>query len=265
MIQDIGISFDNQYKDLKPIESDIGICVRDNNILASVKMGAIELPPVSLAKETGEYLFTLGDKRFFSVNMDSNSDYLFYSINSIRNLNPKETVFAAITAFHICKWYNSNKFCPECTKPMIHSENERAMVCSCGYISYPKISPAVIVAIINKDRILLTKHSRGYSAWALVAGYNEIGETIEQTVHREVFEETGLSVKNLRYYKSQPWGLSSSLLFGFFCELDGNDKITLQPTELQEARWFAPDEIDFRDDNISLTREMIELFKNSKF
>lgn len=93
---------------------------------------------------------------------------------------------------------------------------------------FPKISPAVIVAVTDNDRVLLTKYAgRTYKNYALVAGFNEAGETIEQTVRREVMEEVGLKVKNLKYYKSQPWGLSGSLLSGFFCELDGDDKITL--------------------------------------
>lgn len=85
---------------------------------------------------------------------------------------------------------------------------------------FPKISPAVIVAVTDNDRVLLTKYAgRTYKNYALVAGFNEAGETIEQTVRREVMEEVGLKVKNLKYYKSQPWGLSGSLLSGFFVSL----------------------------------------------
>ena len=98
----------------------------------------------------------------------------------------------------------------------------------------------------------------------MIAGFTEIGENAEQTVAREVMEEVGLKVKNIRYYKSQPWAFSGSLLMGFFAELDGDDVITLDTNELSEAGWFSRDEIDLEDDHLSLTREMIMLFKQNK-
>lgn len=102
---------------------------------------------------------------------------------------------------------------------------------------------------------------RPYTNYALIAGFNEIGESAEQTVAREVMEEVGLKVKNIRYYKSQPWAFSGSLLLGFFCDLDGSDRITLDRNELAEAGWFKRDEIALTDDHLSLTREMIMQFK----
>ena len=130
---------------------------------------------------------------------------------------------------------------------------------------YPKISPAVIVGVIHNDKILMSKYAgRAYTRYALIAGFTEIGENAEQTVAREVMEEVGLKVKNIRYYKSQPWAFSDSLLMGFFAELDGDDTITLDTNELAEAGWFSRDEIDLEDDHLSLTREMIMLFKRNE-
>ena len=97
--------------------------------------------------------------------------------------------------------------------------------------------------------------------YALIAGFAEIGETIEETVAREVYEETHLHVKNLKYYKSQPWPYSESLLFGFFCELDGADDIIIQEDELAMAKWVTPEEIFEIPDNFALTNEMICKFK----
>ncbi len=122
----------------------------------------------------------------------------------------------------------------------------------------------MIVAVRSRGRILLTQYSRPDAPWALIAGFAEIGETIEQTVRREVMEECGLRVRDLRYYKSQPWGFSGDLLFGFFCECDGDDMIRLDAHELKRAAWFLPEEIDFRDDGVSLTREMIECFRTGR-
>jgi NAD+ diphosphatase len=127
---------------------------------------------------------------------------------------------------------------------------------------FPRISPAVIVAVTDGDRLLLSKYAgRAYTRYALLAGYAEIGETIEQTVHREVMEEVGLKVKNLRYYKSQPWGVDGNVLMGFFCDVDGNDTIHIDETELSMAGWYERDALPARDDGISLTREMIRIFE----
>ena len=145
---------------------------------------------------------------------------------------------------------------------MRHSDAERAMVCGCGNTAYPAIAPAVIVGVTNGDRICLTKYNRGYAHWALVAGYTEIGETPEETVAREVREETGLRVKNIRYYRSQPWGIDHDVLMGFFCEADGDEKLKVEHGELAEA-WFASrDELTDLPDSASLTIDMITSFRD---
>jgi NAD+ diphosphatase len=131
---------------------------------------------------------------------------------------------------------------------------------------FPKVAPAVIVGVINGDKILLTKYAnREYKRYALIAGFNEIGETIEGTVRREVMEEAGLKIKNIRYYKSQPWGFDSNLLMGFFCEVDGSDNIRLDENELSEAEWVARDDIPEYGENLSLTHEMMQVFKTALF
>lgn len=140
------------------------------------------------------------------------------------------------------------------------------MVCpQCRNTVYPKICPAVIAAVHDGDRLLLTRYrGRPFKKYALIAGFNEIGESIEETVHREVMEEAGLRVKNLRFYKSQPWVFTDTLLMGFVCELDGSDKITVQESELAEAAWHLRSELPEDHSNISLTGEMIEQFRLGK-
>ena len=101
-----------------------------------------------------------------------------------------------------------------------------------------------------------------YKKYALIAGFVEIGETVEETVEREVMEEVGLKVKNLRYYKSQPWGYDSNVLMGYFAELDGDESITMDTEELSKAQWFAREEMPAHNDGISLTREMMGVFEN---
>ena len=111
-------------------------------------------------------------------------------------------------------------------------------------MEFPKICPAVIVGVTDGNRILMSKYAgRSYKKYALLAGFTEIGETVEETVAREVMEEVGLKVKNIRYYKSQPWAFSDTLLMGFYCDLDGDAEVTLDEEELALAEWFERDEI----------------------
>lgn len=212
----------------------------------------------------GQYIGELADSDIHKEYETVIDGYDFVGVDSFRKAKPKATAFAAITAFHIYGWYRDNHFCGRCGKPTIHDSKERMLKCpSCGNMIFPKICPAVIVAVTDHDRILLTKYAgRTYRNYALIAGFNEVGETLEQTVEREVMEEVGLKVKNIRYYKSQPWGLSGSILSGFYCELDGDDKITLQEDELSLGTWVKADELDLEDDGISLTREMILKFRD---
>ena len=147
---------------------------------------------------------------------------------------------------------------------MKHSETERAMECEkCGYTAYPRIMPAVIVGVTNGNKLLVTRYRTGYQHNALVAGFTEIGETLEETVAREVMEETGLHVKNIRYYKSQPWGMANDILTGFFCDADGDTEIHMDESELKYAEWVERENIVLQPDSSSLTNEMMEFFKNN--
>ena len=120
----------------------------------------------------------------------------------------------------------------------------------------------MIVGVTNGDEILMTKYrGRDIPYYALIAGFTEIGETLEQTVAREVMEEAGLRVKNIRYYKSQPWGIVDDILVGFYCDVDGDDTITLDENELGSAIWVNREDIVGQPDALSLTNEMMSMFK----
>ena len=113
------------------------------------------------------------------------------------------------------------------------------------------------------SKLLMSKYAgREYKKYALLAGFTEIGETLEETVSREVMEEVGLKVKNITYYKNQPWAFSDTLLMGFFCELDGSDQVKLDENELALAEWFERNQIPVEPDDISLTNEMMMVFRD---
>ena len=146
-------------------------------------------------------------------------------------------------------------------------QEERRLDCpDCGTSVYPRINPAVIVGVTCGDHLLITRYaaSRGTSVDALVAGFCEIGETLEDTVRREVLEEVGLKVKNLRYYKSQPWGMADDLLAGFYCDVDGDTQICMDESELSTAVWVKREEIVGQPNQYSLTNEMMLTFRDGK-
>lgn len=227
-----------------------------------------QLPPAF--SELGfHYGFSISDRRFYLAHTGKEAvePGLFLSSRDYRVMEPRDAAFACCVGESLDRWYLANRFCGHCGSPMEDSKTERALVCpDCGQTLYPKICPAVIVAVCDGERLLLTKYrGRAFKRYALVAGFNEIGESIEDTVRREVMEETGLRVKDLRFYKSQPWVLTDSLLMGFFCRLEGSDQIKLQKEELSEGGWFARGELPVDHSFISLTGEMIELFRTQGF
>ncbi|MDO4864078.1 MAG: NAD(+) diphosphatase [Ruminococcus sp.] len=275
MIQEIGTDrLDNSYSpDIAPSAGDTLFCFRDNDVLASDDMTA-PFPRTGEVRHSGEplYLFSIGSRRYFLTLDETATAPERYSYANVRQLRrcpdaDKAELFAMFTAYHLYKWYSSGRFCGVCGAPTAHDTKERALRCTeCGYIVYPRISPAVIVGVTNGDKLLLTRYAkgRGVAFDALVAGFTEIGETLEQTVEREVMEEVGLRVKNIRYYKSQPWGLSGTILAGFYCDVDGDDTITLDESELSAAVWTSRADIVGQPDDMSLTNEMMKNFRDGK-
>lgn len=264
--------FHNEYAPAPPRPGDKVLACRGAKALARLADGRLSLADWAGWPERDaplRYLFAVDGTRFYLAPWPQAEPAGFAAVPcaQLRAAQPMYLAFAAVTACQLAAWYAARRFCGACGAPMEHSGAERAMRCTeCGHTEYPQICPAVIVAVIDRasNRLLCTKYAgRAYTHYALVAGYAEAGEDLEQTVRREVLEEVGLHVKNIRYYKSQPWPFSSSLLAGFFCEADGSVSITLQRDELSEAVWLAPGEVPARAD-ISLTNEMMQRFRRGE-
>lgn len=284
MIQDIApYVFDNHYESYEPESDSFMIFVKNNETLALQKDSNVSFPEISMLndfpnssslaleiREKAIYLFAISNRKFFLVENESLESrlielgYAYLPLYTFRVCKPKHFSFAAITAAQLALWYRENRLCGCCGKPFKKDDKERMLRCDdCGIQLYPKISPAVIIAVTNGDKLLLSKYAgREYTHYALLAGFTEIGETIEDTVRREVMEEVGLKVKNLQFYKSQPWSLSSSILFGFYCELDGSDEIHIDKNELSLAEWVDRKDLPVYQDDISLTYEMIANFRD---
>ena len=276
MLQDLDFGrLENEYRNLTAGAGDIILCFHEGQVLLS--RGAddtLTLPTLSGAvhRQTAapRYLFRMQERNFFlwtdTVPLAPEGGFAYEPVRPLRQLKSKEICFAVMTGWHLYNWYRTNRLCGCCGTPTEHDSKERMLRCpNCGNMIFPRISPAVIVAVTDGDRLLLSKYAgRAYTHYALLAGYTEIGETLEQTVHREVMEEVGLQVKNLRYYKSQPWGVDGNVLMGFFCDVDGSNAIHIDENELSMAAWYPRDALPARDDGISLTREMIRIFEAGK-
>lgn len=247
-------------------------------------------------KPSALLLFTVGDTAYFRCEIDdealeeflsakrdeaqsetqtetsakaqqSKLTYEFIPVAQLRNYQPKHRVFAGMVGYEYHVWYDTHHFCGRCGSKMQHGIVERMLQCpECGCMEFSRLFPAVIIGIVDRQRnkVLVSRYAgRQYKSYALIAGFCEMGETVEQTVHREVMEEVGLKVTNLRYYKSQPWPPSSSLLFGFFCDLDGESYITLDDHELEEAEWLSREDLP-DDEDYSLTREMMGVLRKGE-
>ena len=238
--------------------------------------GEIRLPRFEDLEEDDEniyeksyYVNAVDDEEFYLVDdmqVPEFGGFYMEGMQVLREFSPQYQAFAAISASQVYRWMKSRKYCGYCGTLTEKSNTERALICpKCKNIEYPKISPAIIVAIRDKNRLLLTKNVKGtYKFYALVAGFVEVGESLEDAVRREVMEEVGLKVKNIQSYKSQPWSFSDSLMLAFIADLDGDDKITIQEEELSEARWFERGDVPVLPFHISVGHELIQKFRDGE-
>ncbi len=280
MIQEIYPEiYHNEFTPRQPEEADLVFCFRKEEVLMFGVEDMVLAPTVEMMRTSYDvkddelvYLFKINEDAIYLLNYSQEIEEKtkelpgmeFHITRIFRTLEPKWIGFAGITAGHLDKWYRSNQFCGCCGEKMNPKTTERAMQCgSCGFTDYPKICPAVIVGIVDGDKLMLTKYAnRPFTRHALVAGFCEIGESVEDTIRREVLEEVGIKLKNIRYYNSQPWAFSESLLLGFFADLDGDSQVVLDTDELKEAVWMNREDIpDDTENGLSLTYTMMQAFK----
>lgn len=277
MIQDITPhEFRNEYIPEVPKSNSIILYYEEHVCLVRREQEEIYFPTFGEMEKRNPnlydeavYLFSVDGVGYYLVqdlDWGTLSEYALENTEIFRSVDPLYRAFAGITGYQLYCWYQDNRYCGRCGSMMRRDEELRMVRCNkCNNLVFPTLPPAVIIGITDGDRIIMSKYNgREYKKYALIAGYAEIGETIEDTVRREVMEEVGLKVKNIRYYKSQPWSFSGCLLMGFFCDLDGEDQITLEEEELSMAAWFQRDEIPVMPNRCSLTNEMIIKFKNGE-
>lgn len=185
----------------------------------------------------------------------------FVSLRDIWGILGERAFFEAGRAFQLMEWSRHNKYCGRCGALMHDSTSETARECAeCGMTSYPPVSPAIIVAVRKGDSLLLARSPRfPKGRYSVLAGFVEPGETLEETVEREIMEEVSIRVKNIKYFGSQPWPFPHSLMVGFTAEWESGD-IRADGVEIEDAGWFEPDSFPEMPPSISISRRLIDDF-----
>jgi NAD+ diphosphatase len=168
---------------------------------------------------------------------------------------------AAGRALQLIEWDETHRFCGRCGAATIHKRGERARECpSCGLLSYPRIAPAAIVAVVRGERLLLARaHRFPPGFYSVLAGYAEPGETLEECAQREVREETGIEISDLRYFASQSWPFPHSLMVAFTARY-ASGEIAIDPSEITDAGWYGAQELPSIPDRITVARRLIDWF-----
>lgn len=239
-------------------------------LLLQVKDGRPSLPvlvsldELSLVSVRTQYLGILDNLHCFSAELPpatpppSGTDY--FDLRSLWGNIDDDLYLLAGRALQIVNWDRSNQFCGKCGHPTITVPGERARKCpDCSLLFFPRLSPAVITAVTKGDRILLGHRAGFRNMHTIIAGFVEPGETLEECLRREVFEEVGVRVKNIRYFGSQPWPYPDSLMIGFTAEYESGD-IKVDGIEVSEADWYSAGDLPEIPPKMSIARELIEWF-----
>lgn len=245
--------------------------VRNTEVLVRRRAAAVSIPieetraALGVSTDACHYLGTLGDVGCYAVGVPSSVDppagHVFEGLRPLFGQIGDDEFGVAGRAVQIVDWDRTHRFCGHCASPTGDSPHERAKVCtSCGLTSYPRLSPAVIVRVRRGDEILLAHGTRFPAAfYSVLAGFVEPGESLEETISREIREEVGIEVDDVRYFGSQPWPFPNSLMIGFTATYAGGD-LVVDPDEIVDAAWFATDAMPLLPPNISIARWLIDDF-----
>jgi NAD+ diphosphatase len=248
------------------VEDAIWFVFRDARLL--VGDGTMALPSPSLAADLAplrsQYLGALGSRHVFAceVALETQAPAGF-RWSDLRSLFSRldDALFAlAGRAFQLMDWDRTHLFCGRCGTPTVARSAERSRECpACGLVAYPRLAPAVM-ALVKRgpDEVLLARsHRFAPGMYSALAGFVEPGETLEQCLEREVLEEVGVRVQNVRYFASQPWPFPHSLMVAFVAEWQSGE-IRIDPLEIEAARWFKIGNLPLLPQPISIARRLID-------
>lgn len=244
---------------------------RGNRLLVRIEDGVAGVPSafdysqIGLPMVRSQYLGRLGASPCFSVEVDRQAQapdgWTFLGLRRLFGLLPESFLWVAGAAVQIVDWDRNHQFCGRCGAAMTSRPRERAKECpECGLLSYPRISPAIIVLVERADTLLLARsHRHPQGLFSVLAGFVEPGETLEGAVAREIREEVGIEVDDIRYFGSQPWPFPHSLMIAFTCRYASGD-IVLEEEEIAEAGWFTAGDLPPIPPKISIARQLIDWF-----
>lgn len=216
-----------------------------------------------LALENSIYLGEMGNKAYFALEINKKIEILegfeWSTLSDRRWIRDQQLYFIGIKAKQLLGWDKGTQYCGSCGNKNNYKVDERAKKCpNCGRVEYPRISPAIIVGIRKGDELLMA-HNAGFKdgLYSIIAGFVEQGETLEQTVKREVYEEVGIKVKNIKYFASKPWSSLDSLMLGFTAEYESGE-IKIDGKEITDAGWYSKKHLPpILPDEITIAREII--------
>ena len=242
-----------------------------NKILINCENGACFIPDDKTITHCGItpthrlFLGSLEGQRCYAAELPSGElapePYAWMDLRVLLDTINEELFWIAGLANHLLDWDRCHRFCGRCGQPTEDKTDERAKHCpACGLINYPRLSPAVIVAVVKDGKLLLARNKRFRGPfYSVLAGFVEPGEALEDCVRREIREEVGLEVKNIRYFGSQPWPFPNSLMVGFTADY-AEGEIEVDNAELMEADWFAAHSLPQVPSRISIARQLIDWF-----
>jgi NAD+ diphosphatase len=256
-------------------ESDFVLYFYKDEVLVDKQENTISLPAkndvrlLAIPAPELQYTGTFNGNNYFAANIPSKTPYAAFTFEKLRNLSDS---FIAqhwrmiFRAYHLIHWLKNNKFCGHCgyataIKSLPHDFSVRCPLCN--HIEYPRISPAIIVSVIKDQQILLA-HSTRFPAgrYSVLAGFVEPGETLEDCVRREIREEVGIEVTNIKYFGSQPWPFPDSVMIAFTAQY-ANGEIKVDNDEIAAAGWFSATELPEIPAKGSISRKLIDAFVNS--
>lgn len=258
-------------KHANPDLDDLFIIIHNNRVL--LRSSDSKLPnsnDFSAILSEKSYLGEFGNKSIYGCLIKDDSSYLntdkfyFENIRNTYSLVGEDCFWLVGFANQILHFESSHKYCPSCRTKTDTASDSRARVChDCGFMEFPTISPAIIVAIRKNDKILLGRNKNFKNGmYSVLAGFAEPFESLEDCVEREVFEEVGIKIRNIKYFGSQPWPFPNSLMVGFTAEYESGD-IVVDENEIVHADWFKKNELPPIPQGVSISRSLIDDFIES--
>jgi len=240
------------------------LLVRPEGTLSTIP-NLISLSEIGLLPVRTQFLGTLDNQPCYSAQLPKDAiapdGMTWRGLRELYGMLDEDLFVLSGRAIQIVEWDRTHQYCGHCATPTTQLPHERAKRCpKCGLVNYPRLSPAVIMLISRGEELLLARAPRFPSGmYSILAGFVEPGESLEETVVREVREEVGIEVKDIRYFGSQPWPFPNSLMIGFTATYASGD-IVIEPEELVDAAWFNKHNLPQIPPKLSIARKLIDWF-----